>query len=173
MNPTSCEPREESRTAIVLVGGRSLRMGQPKAALKFAGRTIFDHVMDELGASFSEILVVAAPPHEKNFAIDGAIDRVRARGTHVALVRDELAFGGPVGALRNGMRTARNETVFAASCDLPLLDGALARALCAMLDGYDAVIPECGGRSHPLHAAYRRRAAADALARMEASGERR
>ena len=84
-----------------------------------------------------------------------------------------MPFQGPVGALARGFTHARHSIVFACSCDLPLLDGAVAHALCAMLDGFDAVIPEIGSRLQPLHAAYRRAAAGAALRGMEAEGERR
>jgi molybdopterin-guanine dinucleotide biosynthesis protein A len=87
--------------------------------------------------------------------------------------RDDAAFEGPVGALRRGLARARGEIVFACSCDLPLLRSDLAAALCAMIEGDDAVIPQIDRLSQPLCAAYRRGPAAAALVAMEAAGEHR
>ncbi|MGH7933041.1 MAG: molybdenum cofactor guanylyltransferase, partial [Candidatus Binataceae bacterium] len=155
-------------SAVILAGGRSARMGQPKATLRFGGAMLLERTITELKRQFDDIVVVAAPAAAETFPVKPVIDQFE----RVTLLRDASAFGGPAGALRTGLLAARHDRVFACSCDLPLLDAEVARALCGMLGEYDAVIPEAGGRPHPLHAAYRRRAA-DALSAMEAGGERR
>jgi len=156
-------------SAVILAGGRSSRMGLPKAALPFGPSTMLEHLIDALSGTFAEIIVVAAPLRDETFSID----RSFKRRANLILVRDDTAFAGPVGALRRGMMRARNEIVFACSCDVPLLRSDLAKTLCALVEDGDAAIPTIEGRLQPLCAAYRRDRAAAALAAMEAAGELR
>jgi molybdenum cofactor guanylyltransferase len=156
-------------SAVILAGGRSSRMGLPKAALPFGPSTILERLIDTLGNAFAQIIVVAAPLRDEPFSIE----RIVKDRADLVVERDAAAFAGPVGALRRGMARACGEIVFACSCDLPLLRSDLAHALCAMLVGDDAVIPQLAGIMQPLCAAYRREAASVALAAMEDAGEHR
>ncbi|HEX3408888.1 MAG TPA: molybdenum cofactor guanylyltransferase [Candidatus Binataceae bacterium] len=160
------------RSAVILAGGRSSRMGLPKAALPFGRSTILERLLDTLNGAFGELIVVAAPLSDEPFSIDRTLHG-RTDLNHL-IERDDDAFAGPVGALRRGLERASGEIVFACSCDLPLLQLEVASALCAMLaDGDDAVIPQIDRMPQPLCAAYRREPAAAALAAMAAAGEAR
>jgi molybdenum cofactor guanylyltransferase len=156
-------------SAIILAGGRSSRMGLPKAVLPFGAVSILEHLISTLRSVFDEIIVVAAPLTNEPFSIESVL------GKHMAVIveRDADAFAGPVGALRRGLARASGEVVFACSCDLPLLQAELAAAICAMVAGVDAAMPKAEGMLQPLCAAYRREPALTALTAMEAAGERR
>ena len=149
--------------AIVLAGGRSSRMGQPKAALDFGGVPLLMRVVSELKRRFDEIVIVAAPASE-------GFPRIEIHG--LKIVHDETAFAGPLEALRRGLNALDREVAFACSCDLPLLNADVAARLVAMLDDFDAVIPEVGGKLQPLHAVYRKRGAR-AIEALVARGEKR
>ncbi len=150
-------------SAIVLAGGRSSRMGRPKAALDFGGVPILTRIISELKRHFAEVVVVAAPESEDSLHMDLPAIRI---------VRDETAYQGPLDALRRGLDAVSNEVAFACSCDLPLLDSAVAAAIVAMLGDFDAAIPIVGEKLQPLHAAYRKRCAS-ALAALGRRGESR
>jgi len=150
-------------SAIVVAGGRSSRMGRPKASLDFAGVPLLARIISELKRRFAEIVVVAAPESEDSLQID-----VPA----IKTIRDEIAFQGPSDALRRGLDAVTNEIAFACSCDLPLLDSDVAAAIVAMLGDFDAAIPIVGAKLQPLHAAYRKRCAG-ALAALATRGESR
>jgi molybdopterin-guanine dinucleotide biosynthesis protein A len=156
-------------SAIILAGGRSSRMGLPKAVLPFGAVSILEHLIGTLRSVFDEIIVVAAPLTDEPFSID------RVLGNHKAVIveRDDEVFAGPVGALRRGLARAGSEIAFACSCDLPLLRAELAAALCTLVAKDDAAIPRVGGVLQPLCAAFRREPALTALTAMEAAGERR
>ncbi len=49
---------------IVLCGGRSTRMGSPKALLPFGSETMLQRVVRLLGSVVSPIVVVAAPDQQ-------------------------------------------------------------------------------------------------------------
>jgi molybdopterin-guanine dinucleotide biosynthesis protein A len=153
----------KSASAIILAGGRSSRMGQAKATLRFGNVTLIERTVSELARAFDDIVVVAAPESE-------AIE-IPALGA-ATIVRDDEAYQGPAGALARGLRAARHELAFACSCDLPMLRSEVASWMLSLADGYDAVIPRADGRLQPLHAVYRRRCAR-ALDAMIARGEHR
>ena len=48
------------RTGIVLCGGKSARMGRPKALLPWHGHTMIEHVISVLDEVVDEIVVVAS-----------------------------------------------------------------------------------------------------------------
>lgn len=154
----------KSASAIILAGGRSSRMGQAKATLRFGNLTLIERTISELARAFDDIVVVAAPESE-------AIE-IPALGAATTIVRDDDAYQGPAGALARGLRAARHELAFACSCDLPMLRSEVAAWMLSLADGYDAVIPRVDGRLQPLHAVYRRRCAR-ALDAMIARGEHR
>jgi molybdopterin-guanine dinucleotide biosynthesis protein A len=149
--------------AIVLVGGQSSRMGRPKAALDFGGIPLLTRIVIELKRRFDEIVIVAAP-------VSTGQPRIEIPG--LKIVHDETAFAGPLDALRRGLDTLDHGVAFVCSCDLPLLNSNVAMELVAMLDDFDAVIPEVGGKLQPLHAAYRKQCAR-AIETLAPSGEKR
>jgi molybdenum cofactor guanylyltransferase len=153
----------EEAGAIVLVGGQSSRMGRPKAALDFGGMPLLTRIVTKLKRRFEEIVIVAAPASAWQ-------PRIEVAG--VKIVHDESAFAGPLDALRRGLDALEHQVAFACSCDLPLLNANVAAALVAMLEDFDAVIPEVGGQLQPLHAVYRKQCARK-IESLAAGGEKR
>lgn len=130
-------------TAIVLTGGKSSRMGQPKALLPFDGEPLIVHTVRTLQAHFAEVVVVAAP--EQKLPV-----------LPVTLVRDEVAYQGPVGGILYGLRAASHEICFVTSCDAPFLNLRLVTYMLSLIDNYDVVVPFWEERLQPLQAVYRR-----------------
>jgi molybdopterin-guanine dinucleotide biosynthesis protein A len=130
-------------TAVVLTGGRSLRMGQAKALLVFDGEPLIARIARALKRMFDEVVIVAAPEQE--------LPPLAA-----TLVRDEVAYQGPVGGIYYGLRAAGGEFAFVTSCDAPFLNAALISYLIAQISDYDVVVPYWEERYQPLHAVYRR-----------------
>lgn len=158
--------RDIGAFAVILAGGRSARMGRDKAGLPIGDTTLLERIVTQLQRAFAPIIVVAARQADQPSVIDAA-----ARG--VVLLRDEVAYQGPVHALRAGLSAAAGDYSFVASCDLPLVRAEVALRLCAMLENHDVVIPRVGGRLQMLHAVYRRAPCLGALEAMAAHGERR
>src|SRR5215217_6510970 len=130
-------------SAIVLAGGRSSRMGRPKALLPFDGEPLIAHVVDTLRALVEEVIVVAAPGQE-------------LPPLPVTLVYDEVAYQGPVGGICYGLAASKGEVSFVTSCDSVFLDQRLIRYILTQIADHDVVVPRWEGRFQPLHAAYRR-----------------
>lgn len=136
------DPKTEAG-AIVLAGGRSSRMGTAKALLPFGGRPLIEHVVAILHRLCTGVVVVAAP--------DQALPALPA-----TIVRDEVAYQGPVGGLVYGLRASTTEVSFVTACDSAFLEPALISHLIARAPGHDVVVPRWQDRDQPLHAVYRR-----------------
>jgi molybdopterin-guanine dinucleotide biosynthesis protein A len=129
-------------SAIVLAGGRSSRMGSPKALLPIYGTPLILHIIRALRRRFADILIVAAPDQE--------LPPLPAR-----IVRDEVAYQGPLGGLYYGLRAARGNVSFVISCDVVFINLPLISHLIEKMGRFDVVVPTWQGRLQPLHAVYR------------------
>jgi molybdopterin-guanine dinucleotide biosynthesis protein A/molybdopterin converting factor small subunit len=130
-------------TAVVLAGGKSSRMGRPKALLPFDGEPLIAHVVRDLKRAFAETVVVAAPDQE-------------LPPLPATLVRDEVAYQGPVSGIYHGLKASTKEVCFVTSCDAPFLNLALISHLVSQIAASDVVVPFWQERFQPLHAVYRR-----------------
>jgi molybdopterin-guanine dinucleotide biosynthesis protein A len=136
-------PQGDNASAIILAGGKSSRMGRPKALLPFAGEPLIVHTVRTLRQLFADIVVVTAPAQE-------------LPPLPVTLVRDEVAYQGPVGGIYYGLQATRTEVCFVTSCDAPFLNLALIAHLVSQMTDCDVVVPYWQDRLQPLHAVYRR-----------------
>ena len=134
--------------AIVLAGGRSSRMGSPKAALDWHGSTLLRRVTGIVARSVSGPVIVVSAPGQALPELDGAVE----------VVTDEREGRGPVQGLAAGLHAIgdRAEVAYVSSTDVPLLHPAFVRRVAGALDDdLDVVLPEVGGYRQPLSAAYR------------------
>jgi len=151
--------------AILLVGGRSTRMGQAKATLDWHGEPLAGRVARVLARAVGDgpVVVVSAPGQEVPGLPVGA-----------EVVEDPHEGDGPLRGLATGLAAleGRAEIAFASSVDLPFLNAPFIMAILAAIEGDDAAVPAAEDRRYPLPAAYRvaLRPLCDALL---AQGERR
>ena len=130
-------------TAVILIGGKSSRMGRPKALLPFGNEPLVDHLVRTLEQKFKRVVVVAAPDQE--------LPPLAAK-----VVRDEVAYQGPVGGIYYGLKATSGIGAFVTSCDAPFLNLPLISFLTSLISNYDVVVPYWQDRFQPLHAVYRR-----------------
>ncbi|NIO07372.1 MAG: NTP transferase domain-containing protein, partial [Deltaproteobacteria bacterium] len=149
-------------SAIILAGGKSSRMGRPKALLSFEGEPLIVHIVRALGGLFAEIVVVAAPGQELPPLRLGS-----GQALPVNLVRDEVAYQGPVGGIYYGLTAASGEVSFVTSCDVPFVNPSLISYLTSQIPEYDVVVPYWQERFQPLHAVYRNKVAPLLKAQLE------
>src|SRR5262249_31296124 len=129
--------------AIVLAGGRSSRMGQPKALLPLDGVPLIVHIVTMLQRLFADVAVVSAPGQ--------ALPEMPVR-----LVHDDVAYQGPAGGICYGLRATDADVRFVTSCDSAVLNADLISHLLSQSPRHDVVVPVWEGRLEPLHAVYRR-----------------
>jgi molybdopterin-guanine dinucleotide biosynthesis protein A len=145
--------------AIVLAGGKSSRMGTAKALLPFDGQPLIVHTVSLLRRLFAELIVVAAPGQA-------------LPAMPVTLVRDDVAYQGPVGGIFYGLSAMRAEVGFVTSCDSAFLNLGLIAHLVSLMPDHDVVVPHWQGRFQPLQAVYRK-SVVPRLAEQLARGELR
>ena len=132
---------------IVLCGGRSTRMGVPKATLPFGPETMLQRVVRLLDTVIGPIVVVAARDQQLPELPDKVIKAV-----------DEREQRGPLEGLRAGLKALPSsvDAAYVTSCDVPLLVPAFATRMIELLGDHDIAVMEIDGFPHPLSAVYRR-----------------
>ena len=130
-------------SAVILSGGKSSRMGSPKALLLFDGEPLVVHVARALKRLFAEVVVVAAPGQE-------------LPPLPATLARDAVSHQGPVGGIYYGLQAAAGDYCFVTSCDVPFLSARLISYLLSQISDYDVVVPYWQERFQPLCAVYRK-----------------
>lgn len=131
-------------TGVILTGGKSSRMCQDKALMSVGGVPLFRRILEVFETMFDEILVVT-----------------NKAGRHAGLgyreVSDIVPDCGPLGGIYTGLSYAKSERIFVASCDLPFIKVSTVKVVIDEPVSYDIVVPDDGGRLHPLHAVYSRK----------------
>ncbi len=127
-------------TGVILVGGKSRRMGRDKAFLKVEGVPIFERVLAVFRENFQRIVLVG--DREERFA-----------GYDLPVLAD-IYPGSSLGGLYTGLHHAETEYVFVSSCDLPFPNHEVLRYLCSLKEGFDAVVPRTADGYEPLFALY-------------------
>jgi molybdenum cofactor guanylyltransferase len=140
---------------IVLCGGKSTRMGVPKATLPFGPETMLQRVVRLLATVVSPIVVVAA----RDQSLPELPDDVK-------ITHDEREQRGPLEGLRAGLKALPNsvDAAYITSCDVPMLEPKFVTRMIELLGDHDIAVMEIDGFPHPLSAVYRR----DALPHVEA-----
>lgn len=154
------DPSVMKASAVILTGGKSSRMGSPKALLLFDGEPLVVHVARALRSLFGDIVVVGGPGEE-------FVELLRLLSSQpnklkqpnepkVTLIRDEVSHQGPVGGIYYGLSVAAGEFCFVTSCDVPFLSARLISYLVSQISDYDVVVPYWQERFQPLCAVYRK-----------------
>lgn len=137
---------------IVLCGGRSSRMGSPKAWLDFGGESLLARVVRIVRGPCAPVVVVAAPGQD-----------VPPLPPDVAIARDPLEGRGPLQGIAAGLHALLESPVgseavdaaFVTSTDAPFLEPALIARLAALRSNdHDIAVPHTDGHFHPLTAIY-------------------
>jgi molybdopterin-guanine dinucleotide biosynthesis protein A len=158
---------------VVVAGGRSTRMGTPKAALEWHSSTLLRRVTGIVARAVDGPVIVVRAPGQRLPALDPRV-----------LVREDPEEGrGPMVGLAVGLAAAAEyaPVAFVCSTDLPFLHSAFVTAVLRGFDpaptaspdsappdsvptvSPDVVLPKVGGHRQPMAAGYR----TDLAARVE------
>ena len=139
--------RTQNSAGIVLAGGKSSRMGTPKADLDWHGSTLLYRITGLLARSVVGPIVVVAAPDQKLPDLPES----------VLVVRDPVEGLGPLQGLAAGLNAVADRQPFAFACstDMPFLHPAFVQAVLARMDDVEVVLPVLNGFRQPLAAGYR------------------
>lgn len=154
---------ETSCGGIVLCGGHSQRMGQPKLSLPFGDELMVQRVCRILGDVVSPVVVVAATEQALPDFNPG-----------IRIVRDEYDSFGPLAGIATGLSALDGEvdSAFVTACDVPLLKTAFVKELLTRSVDYDVAVPSDGNYDHVLSGVWSTALAARAHELLK-SGQRR
>ena len=133
--------------AVVLAGGRSSRMGTPKAWLEWHGSTLLRRTVGIVGRSVDGTVVVVRAPGQELPPLPASVE----------VVDDPVEGRGPLQGIASGLAALAGhaDVAFVCSTDLPFLHPALVRAVLAGRGDADVALPVVDGHRQPLLAAYR------------------
>ena len=139
------------RSALILAGGRSRRMGfEEKALLPMGGKTLLEHAMDALDGVVDEIIISARDMQQQDLLKD------YTKGYDVVL--DSYQDVGPLSGILEGLIVANGEYVFVVACDMPYINSDVVELLFKSAEGHNAAIPIWDNENlEPMHAVYRTR----------------
>lgn len=133
--------------AIVLCGGKNLRLGRNKALETLGGRTLIELTIEKLRPLASQILAVTSQQQQSELALAG----------EATVVADVYPNGGPLGGIYTGLLAARFQRSIVVACDMPFLNIDLLQHMISLSRGFDAVVPRLNeNMMEPLHAVYSR-----------------
>lgn len=149
---------------VVLVGGRSSRMGTPKANLDWHGSTLLYRTTALLGRCVDGPVVAVAAPEQV----------VPSLPPDVEVVRDPAEGRGPLQGIAAGLTAVAGaaQVAFVCSTDMPFLHPAYIARVLTLLDEAEVALPHIRGFRQPLAAAYRTELGARA-ADLVAAGARK
>jgi molybdopterin-guanine dinucleotide biosynthesis protein A len=156
----------DAAAGVVLVGGRSSRMGTAKAALEWHGSTLLYRTSALLRRTVGGPVVVVASPGQ----------RLPALPSGVEVVEDPVEGLGPMQGIAVGLAAvaARAPAAFICSTDMPFLHPAFVRRVLRGLDApsADVALPFARGFRQPLAAGYRT-GLVELIAKLVAEGQLR
>ena len=128
-------------SAVILAGGRSVRLGTDKALIPWLGRPLIETVLDRVSRVAADLIAVTNAPD--------LLEHLPAR-----LVPDVVPGAGSLGGILSGLLAATNEHSLVVACDMPFLDVELLRHMAALSREYDVLVPHLAEGIEPLHAIY-------------------
>lgn len=131
---------------VVLCGGRSSRMGCPKALLPFGDETLLQRVVRILEGVVEPIVVVAAADQE-----------LPPLPPTVRIAHDSEEYAGPLAGMGVGLAALADaaDAAYVTACDVPFLKPEFVRAVIAALGDNEAAVPREAAFYHPLAGVYR------------------
>ena len=131
-------------TAIVLAGGKSLRLGRNKVLETILGKSLIEHVVDRLRPLVSQLLIVTSKEQLTLPSLEQA-----------EILIDLYPDKGPLAGIYTGLLAARYSQSVVVGCDMPFLNTELLRFMAELSYGFDAVVPRLSqAMVEPLHAIY-------------------
>ncbi len=121
-------------TGVIVAGGKSKRMGRPKAFIEFEGKPLIQRVVEKIEPICAETFIVA--------------NDLEAFGKFgVPVVADVYPGKASLGGIYTGLYVAEHSHVLVVGCDMPFLNQDLLRFLVSLAPPYDVVIPRAKDRS--------------------------
>ncbi len=131
-------------TAIILAGGKSVRLGRSKFLETIGDKSLIQWVVDRLSTISTEIVIATAHGETISFT-----STVRTK-----IVADIFPEKGPLSGIHAGLIASSSSQAIVVGCDMPFLNTNLLLHMAQVLGDYDIVLPRIGQLVEPLCAVY-------------------
>lgn len=136
---------DADKGAIILAGGDSRRLGQPKALLDFGGLPLIARIYNRLKDRFNRITVVTDRPELFSWLpVEFTADMYPS------------SLKSPLRGIHAGLSVSNLSWQFVVACDMPFVNMSLAGYMESLQSGCQAIVPVVGSYYQPLHAFYHR-----------------
>lgn len=134
---------EVFKTAVILAGGKSSRMGFDKQFLRINEVRVMEKLIHELSKEFEDIIIVTNKPEE--YKKDG-----------VRIISDEIKEIGPLSGIHVGIKQSKSRYVYFIACDMPNVNLDYIRYMKKVLTNSkaNACIAKREGKLEPFNAFY-------------------
>ncbi|WP_245196343.1 molybdenum cofactor guanylyltransferase [Soehngenia longivitae] len=137
-------------SAIILAGGKSMRMGFDKQFLKLENKSNVELLIEKLSPLFNDFIIVTNKPNE--------YDDEKIKYEKIKLVSDEIKDKGPLSGIHIGLKESKSKYAYLIACDMPIVNLDYIRYMMALLKikESDAVVTEDRIGIEPFNAFYSR-----------------
>lgn len=154
------------KSAVILAGGKSTRMGTDKCTLLFHSKPLIYWPYNVLN-NIAEEIIISVSCKEETTAIKEYF------GENVEIVTDEKPNLGPISGILSSFKRVKGEYVALSPCDSPLIKSELYQRLFDKANGADGAVPLIGSYWEPLHGVYKKEAMLSAIKNILAEGKNR
>jgi molybdenum cofactor guanylyltransferase len=152
------------RTAIILAGGRSSRMGGEKGLTIFNGKPLIAHAIERLRPVVDEIIIVVGSECQKEKYLT----------FEASVIIDKIKGETPLVGAYSGFLEAQGDYTFMTGGDQPLINTSTVELLFREAKNHDAATPTWpNGWIEPLHTVYRTTPTAKCAHSLIITGEKR
>jgi molybdopterin-guanine dinucleotide biosynthesis protein A len=152
------------RSAVILAGGNSSRLGSDKGLVKLAGKPLVRHVSDRVKEIVDEVIIVIKS--------EGQLKKYIETVKEAIIIADKFEFLSPVCGALSGFEKAKGKVSILLPCDTPLISTKFASLLLDVCENRNAVIPRYpNGYIEPLQAAYNTKNCLDVLLKTVEEGK--
>lgn len=131
------------RTAIILAGGSSSRMGEDKGLMLVDGKPMIQHVIDVAKGVVENIIIVSNNKEYEKFGHP--------------VIQDEIKGKGPLGGIYTGLKNSKTQLSLVLSCDIPYVNASLLNLLISHSEDSDITIPRKDDVTHQLMGVFSKR----------------
>ncbi len=139
-------------TTVVLAGGQSKRMGKDKAFLEWNGKSFLQHILEQVDTFSSQIIISG------NKEKDLYLKEAKHIKNKPVVVKDIDPYSGPLNGIVSCYEFIKNETVFIATCDTPVIKEDVVYFFLENIGDFQGIVPTINGKFQPLNTIYKKEA---------------
>jgi molybdopterin-guanine dinucleotide biosynthesis protein A len=102
---------DQFKTAAILTGGLSQRMGFDKKLLKIDGERILNRIIKQISEDFEDLIIIGSKPEDLP-------DLQGVRG----IFPDEVAVSASLAGIYTGLRHSQSRFLYVIACDMPIFN---------------------------------------------------